>query len=268
MTLSLFRIKTPLIRAHDKLLEIIIDSIEKAGRSLNEKDILVISGKIIATAQGRIQDLSKVTDISPKAKELAQKYNMEERVVELILRESDMILGGMKNVILTQVNGILIANAGIDRSNAGIGNVVFFPTNLKEIVWKYWSELRAHFEIENLGIIIADSRVQPLRKGTIGIAIATAGFEPVEDKISQPDLFGRPLKITMRAVADDLTSAAQFLLGEADEQTPVVLIRGAEVQFTDTPQITTELPAEECLYMNIFSKYLLKRDKEPKIDYD
>jgi F420-0:gamma-glutamyl ligase len=70
----------------------------------------------------------------------------------------------------------------------------------------------------------------------------------------------------MRAVADDLTSAAQFLLGEADEQTPVVLIRGAQVQFTDDPQISTELPAEECLYMNIFSKYLLQKDKKPRID--
>lgn len=266
MSLSLFPIKTPLIKAGDDLLEIIMDSIENAGKNIKENDILVISGKIIATAQGRIKKLSNITDISEEAKELAKKYEMDERVVELILQESDVILGGMKDVILTQVNGILIANAGIDRSNAGIGNVVFFPENLKKIVWKYWKKLREHFDLENLGIIIADSRVQPLRKGTIGIAIATAGFEPVEDKISQPDLFDRPLKITMRAVADDLTSAAQFLLGEADEQTPLVIIRGAQVQFTDSPQITTELPAEECLYMNIFSKYLLKKDKKPNTD--
>ena len=266
MSLSLFPIKTPLIKAGDDLLEIIMDSIENAGKNIKENDILVISGKIIATAQGRIKKLSNITDISEEAKELAKKYEMDERVVELILQESDVILGGMKDVILTQVNGILIANAGIDRSNAGIGNVVFFPENLKKIVWKYWKKLREHFDLENLGIIIADSRVQPLRKGTIGIAIATAGFEPVEDKISQPDLFDRPLKITMRAVADDLTSAAQFLLGEADEPTPLVIIRGAQVQFTDSPQITTELPAEECLYMNIFSKYLLKKDKKPNTD--
>jgi coenzyme F420-0:L-glutamate ligase len=266
MDLSLFSIKTPLIRAKDNLLKIIIESIEETGKTLEEKDVLVISGKIIATAQGRITELSTITDVSESAKNLARKYEMDERVVELILQESDQVLGGMKNVILAQVNDILIANAGIDRSNAGIGKVVFFPNNLKEVVWDYWNKLKAHYNLEQLGIIIADSRVQPLRKGTIGIAIATAGFEPVEDMISQPDLFDRPLKITMRAVADDLTSAAQFLLGEADEQTPLVVIRGAKVQFTDSPQISTELAPEECLYMNIFSKYLLKKDKKPNSD--
>ncbi len=266
MNLSLFPIKTPIIRPNDALLKILIESIKNDGNSLKENDVVIISGKIIATAQGRVQELSKMTDISQKAKKLAHKYEMDERVVELILREADMILGGMKEVILTQVNGILIANAGIDRSNAGIGNVVFFPQNLKEVVLEIWKELREHFNLNRLGVIIADSRVQPLRKGTIGIAIATAGFEPVENKISQPDLFGRPLKITMRAIADDLTSAAQFLLGEADERTPIVIIRGANISFTDSPSLTTELPPEECLYMNIFSKYLLKRNEKPASD--
>ncbi|MHA1194775.1 MAG: coenzyme F420-0:L-glutamate ligase [Promethearchaeota archaeon] len=104
--------------------------------------------------------------------------------------------------------------------------------------------------------------MQPLRKGTIGIAIATAGFEPIEDLRGHPDLFGRPLEITMRAIADDLASAAQFLLSEADAQTPVVLIRGANVIFTDSPSQTMEMPPEECLYMNIFAKYLLKKQEK------
>ncbi|MCK5341793.1 MAG: coenzyme F420-0:L-glutamate ligase, partial [Candidatus Heimdallarchaeota archaeon] len=117
--------------------------------------------------------------------------------------------------------------------------------------------------IDNLGVIISDSRVQPLRKGTIGIAIATAGFEPVEDLRGTPDLFNRPLEITMRAIADDLTSAAQFLLSEADQQTPVVIIRGTNVVFTENPQLTPEMAPEQCLYMNIFAKYLLrKQDKD------
>ena len=109
---------------------------------------------------------------------------------------------------------------------------------------------------------MADSRVQPLRKGTIGIAIATAGFEPIEDLRGQPDLFKRPMEITMRAVADDLASAAQFLLSEADQQTPVVIIRNSNVEFTESPQLTPEMAPEECLYMNIFSKYLLKKQEE------
>jgi coenzyme F420-0:L-glutamate ligase/coenzyme F420-1:gamma-L-glutamate ligase len=257
--MELFSIKLPLIRKNDPLLEIIIENIKKSGKPLKEGDIVVIAEKVIATSQGRVIKLSDVKPISEKAKRLAKKYDMDERYVELILREASMVLGGMNHVILAKVNDFLIANAGIDQSNAGIGNVVLLPKDLNKVVWDYWKNLREEFKLKDLGIIIADSRVQPLRKGTIGIAIATAGFEPVEDLRGKPDLFNRPLQITLRAIADDLTSAAQFLLSEADRQTPVVIIRESKVEFTENPKTTPEMAPEECLYMNIFSKYLLKK---------
>jgi len=257
--MELFSIKLPLIKENAPLLDIIIKNIKKSGKLLKERDIIVIAEKVIATSQERIVKLSEVKQISEKAKNFANKYDMDERYVELILREASMILGGMRHVILAKVNDFLIANAGIDQSNAGPDNVVLLPKNLNEVVWDYWKELKKVFNINKLGVIISDSRVQPLRKGTIGIAIATAGFEPIEDLRGHPDLFGRPLEITMRAIADDLTSAAQFLLSEADKQTPVVIIRGSNVEFTENPKTTPEMPPEECLYMNIFSKYLLKK---------
>ncbi len=260
--MELFSIKLPLIKKNDPLLEIIIQTIKDQGKSLNERDIIVIAEKVVATSQGRVISLSEIKKISDRAKKLAKEYDMDERYIELILQEASMILGGMRHVILAKVNDFLIANAGIDQSNAGIGNVVLLPNNLKEVVWNYWKELRKEFGIENFGVIMADSRVQPLRKGTIGIAIATAGFEPIEDLRGQPDLFKRPMEITMRAVADDLASAAQFLLSEADQQTPVVIIRNSNVEFTESPQLTPEMAPEECLYMNIFSKYLLKKQEE------
>ncbi|MEE9378698.1 MAG: coenzyme F420-0:L-glutamate ligase [Candidatus Lokiarchaeia archaeon] len=260
--MELFSIRLPLIKKNDPLLEIIIKIIRDQGKSLNEGDIIVIAEKVVATSQGRVIKLSEVENISERAKKLAKEYDMDERYVELILQEASMILGGMKHVILAKVNNFLIANAGIDQSNAGIGNVVLLPKNLRELVWNYWRELRKEFGINNFGVIIADSRVQPLRKGTIGIAIATAGFEPVEDLRGQPDLFNRPMEITMRAVADDLVSAAQFLLGEADNQTPVVIIRESNIEFTENPELTTEISPEECLYMNIFSKYLFRKETE------
>ena len=260
--MELFSIKLPLIRESDNLLSIIIENLKKKGDSLNEGDIIVIAEKVVATSQGRIIALSDVKNISEKAKKLAKEFDMDERYVELILQEASMILGGMRHVILAKVNDFLIANAGIDQSNAGPNKVVLLPKELNKVVWRFWRELRKEFKIERLGVIIADSRVQPLRKGTIGIAIATAGFEPVEDLRGHPDLFNRPMEITMRAIADDLTSAAQFLLSEADQQTPVVIIRGSNVEFTENPQLTPEMAPEECLYMNIFSKYLLKKQEE------
>jgi len=263
--MKLFSIRLPLIKENDPLFRILIEQIKREGESLKEGDVIVIAEKVIATSQGRVRILSDVKNISEKAKDLANKYDMDEKYVELILEESTMILGGLTHVILAKVNDFLIANAGIDQSNAGPNRVILLPENLNQVVWEYWKDLRKEFKIKNLGVIIADSRVQPLRKGTIGIAIATAGFEPIEDLRGHPDLFNRPLEITMRAIADDLTSAAQFLLGEADQQTPVVIIRGSNIEFTENPQLTTEMPPEECLYMNIFSKYLLKK-KEDSID--
>ncbi len=254
--MNLFSIKLPLIQNNDPLLEIIIKEIKKMGESLKDKDIIVISEKVVATSQGRLVSLSDVKEISEEAKKWARKCDMDERLTELIVRESTMILGGLSefHVVLAKVNDFLIANAGIDQSNAGADNVVLLPKDPDKVVWDYWKRLKEEFKIENLGVIFADSRVQPLRKGTIGIAVATAGFEPIEDLIGKPDLFKRPLQITMRAIADDLTSAAQFLLNEADQQTPVVIIRGVTVEFTDNPQITTEISMEEDLYLNIFSK--------------
>ena len=260
--MELFSIKLPLIKKNDPLLQIIIKTIKDQGKSLIEGDIIVIAEKVIATSQGRVIALSEIKNVSEQAKKLAKDYDMDERYVELILQEASMILGGMRHVILAKINDFLIANAGIDQSNAGIGNVVLLPKDLKKVTWHYWKELRKASGIDNFGVIIADSRVQPLRKGTIGIAIATAGFEPIEDLRGQPDLFKRPMEITMRAIADDLASAAQFLLSEADQQTPVVIIRDSRVEFTENPQLTPEMAPEECLYMNIFSKYLLKKQKK------
>lgn len=261
--MNLFSIELPLIKKNDPLIEIIIEKIEEKKESLRDGDIIVISEKVVAVSQGRIVNLSEVKNISKKAKKMAKEYDMDERYVQLILNEATSILGGLPggHVILAKVNDFLIANAGIDQSNAGPNNVILLPKNPKELVWIYWKHFKKIYNLKRLGVIFADSRVQPLRKGTIGIAVATAGFEPIEDLRGHPDLFGRPLKITLRAIADDLTSAAQFLLNEGDQQTPVVIIRDANIEFTDNPQFTTELPAEECLYMNIFSRYLLKKEK-------
>jgi coenzyme F420-0:L-glutamate ligase len=256
--MQLFSLKLPLIREKDPLLNIIIDHLKKEGETLKEGDVVVISEKVIATAQGRIIDLNTVTKISEKAKKLAKNCDMDERFVQLILDESSMILGGMTHVILAKVHDFLIANAGIDQSNAGPNKVVLLPDNLKKIAWEYRDTLKREFDLLNLGVIIADSRVQPLRKGTIGIAIATAGFEPIEDLRGHPDLFNRPMRITMRAIADDLASAAQFLLNETDQRTPVVIIREVNVQFTENPLTSPEIAPEECLFMSIFSKYLPK----------
>ncbi|MHA1194774.1 MAG: coenzyme F420-0:L-glutamate ligase [Promethearchaeota archaeon] len=120
--MELISLKLPLIKKNDDLIQILIKEINNQFGKLKEGDVLVIAEKVIATAQGRVAKLSSVKNISKEAKDLAKKFQMDERYVELILREATQVLGGMTHVILTKVDDFLIANAGIDQSNAGIGN--------------------------------------------------------------------------------------------------------------------------------------------------
>jgi coenzyme F420-0:L-glutamate ligase len=146
---------------------------------------------------------------------------------------------------------LFVANAGVDSSNAPNGYVVLLPKEPQKTA----DRIKKAVEKETgkkIGIIIGDSRVIPLKRGVIGVALATAGIEPVEDCRGKTDLFGRKLQVTFRAIADDMVSASQILMGEADEQIPMVLIRGAPIKFTEELQQDMQLSPEECIYMKVF----------------
>jgi F420-0:gamma-glutamyl ligase len=122
-------------------------------------------------------------------------------------------------------------------------------------------EWTAHFREEmgrrtgkKVAVLIVDSGLAPLRKGTTGLALSVAGFEPVRDERGEKDTYGKPLVITQHAVADDLASAAHILMGEAAEKTPVVLIKEAPVKFDDNAYDSTDMmmPFKECIFMNAF----------------
>ncbi len=253
--MELYGLQTPIIQPGDNIAIILEQSIQRHDLTLCDKDVLVIAETAVATAQGRIQKLENVR-ISKRAKDLSEKYSLEPGIAQLVLEEADEILGGVPRVILTIKNNTLLANAGIDRSNAPLGSVVLLPANPTEEAWQIKTALEKDQDIE-LGVIIADSRTQPLRLGTVGLALAVAGIEPIKDFRGQPDLFGRLLQITRSAIADNLASAAQLLMGEANEQIPAVLIRGAPLAFTTkkiTPLAMT-ISRQECLYCSIFETW-------------
>jgi len=244
-------LKTPLIKPGDDLVEMLMETLRKEKLKLREGDIIVIAESAVATAQGRLRKLDEVSP-SDKAREIANEYEMESCIVEIILQEADEIFGGTKKILLTKKNGWFTANAGVDTSNAPPGHVVLQPERPEETA----EQIRNGIEKRSgkkTGVIIADSRTIPLKKGVIGVALATAGIEPVEDVRGRKDLFGRKLQVTFRAIADDLASAAQLLMGETDEQTPMVLIRGAPVKLTKESTEKMNLSPEECLYMNAFA---------------
>lgn len=253
--MKLFGIRTPIIKPFDNIVQIISSSLFKEGLRFENQDILVLAETAVATAQGRIRQLKDI-QVSIKASTLAKRYNLEPEIAQLVLEESEEILGGIPHVLLTIKNNTLMANAGIDKSNAPPGYVVLLPSNPTQEAWRIKKEIKDLSNCE-IGVIIADSRTQPLRLGNVGLALAVAGIEPVKDLRGQPDIYGHLLRISRAAVADNLSSAAQLLMGEANERTPAVIIRNAPVTFSEdyfTPDAQT-ISRHECLYFAIFEEW-------------
>jgi coenzyme F420-0:L-glutamate ligase / coenzyme F420-1:gamma-L-glutamate ligase len=206
-------------------------SFSMSGFEFQENDILVVSSKYISMSEGSVLNLSQVRS-SEKAKVVSAAYHINERLVELTLREADYIFKGVPGFLLSITDGIWAPNAGIDKSNVPKGFVVLYP----HLPFKTADNLRRQFLIDksiNVRIVIADSRLMPGRIGTIGVAIANAGFEPTEDQRGNKDLFGRVLRVSLKAVSDSLATMAVAVMGEGNESMPAAVIRGASVIPTD-----------------------------------
>ncbi len=244
--LEVIGIKTDLVGIGDDLVGAMKSGMVRAGLMLEDGDIIVVSESAVATWEGRVVLLDAIIP-SHIAETLAEKYSKDPREMELILRESDEILGGIPGVVLTLNKGFLYPNAGIDHSNAPSGHVVLFPADPQRSA----AEIRRLMaDGKAIGVIVGDSRTHPLRLGCVGVALGCSGIEPVEDARGQLDLYGRPLQITRKAVADNLVSAAQIVMGEGDEGIPAVIIRNSPVKIDENAscEIPTMLP-QGCMYI-------------------
>lgn len=210
-------IQTPVFHKGESLLEFIIASVDSFV--WKENLILAITSKIVSIAENRT--------ISRDA--------IEKK--ELIKQEADYDLGEIGHgVSLTIKNGLLLAAAGIDESNSEHGDYILYPEDPYASAARLRQGLQQRFNLKNLGIIITDSRTNPLRLGTVGVAVSFAGFRPVRSMIGDPDIFGRPLKLTKINLVDSLAAGAVLMMGEAAERCPLALIENASVLFTDNPE--------------------------------
>ncbi|MFX1511663.1 MAG: coenzyme F420-0:L-glutamate ligase [Promethearchaeota archaeon] len=254
-------IKTPLFEPGMSIPEVILNCLEREQIKLQEGDILVIASKILATTEGRSVSLKEINP-SEKAYKLAKRTEQDPRFVQLVLDNSEMILGEVLGAILTYASEIIQANAGIDRSNAGLESAILLPINTKKSAQKIRMELEKQGQIR-LGIIISDSKTNPLRRGTTGFALAISGFEPIRDDRGRQDLYGYEMKVTFRALADNLACAAQVVMGESNEQTPVVLIRNAPISLTSKDHSTEMfIEPENCLYSSLLPMVIDKEKKQ------
>ncbi len=201
-------VKTRIFREGEDLMSFIVDHVKKVP----ERSIIVVTSKIVALSEKRT-----AVKENPKTKE------------KLIREESDLAIP-TKYVWLTLKNGMLMASAGIDESNAD-GKLILLPRDSFKSARILRKALQQKYRVKRLGILITDSRTTPLRAGVGGTALGYAGFGGIRDYQGKPDLFGRKFRFSRTNLADGLATAAVLEMGEGKERQPLAVIERAPVEF-------------------------------------
>jgi coenzyme F420-0:L-glutamate ligase len=261
-TLMVIPVQAPVQQAAFDLHTTIIEAIAASGEALQDGDVLAVSSKYTAISEGRVVDLADV-QISPQAEELAAQYEMNSRIAQLVVQEADHVFGGIPGFLLTYKDGILSPNAGLDRSNIPNGYAVLFPKQPYPSARAVRQAMRERLGV-NVGVILTDSWLMPGRLGTSGVALATAGFNPVQDERGKKDLFGNPMQVTQRGIADSICVCAQMVMGERDEATPIAIVRNTGVELTDRELSTADVAIDwrMCIYVQSLTDGLLQHPLE------
>jgi coenzyme F420-0:L-glutamate ligase / coenzyme F420-1:gamma-L-glutamate ligase len=228
----------PAIRPGDDLARILGDALEAAALPPQPGDVLVVTHKIVSKAEGRYVSLADVAP-SPRARELAAATGKDAALVEVILSESCAVLRFRPGLIITQHRlGMVLANAGVDQSNVPQGGeeqrVLLLPEDPDASSAALRAALAKRFSA-TLAVVVSDSVGRAWRNGVVGLAIGAAGLPALLDLRGRADLEGRALRVTQVGLADQIASAAQLLMGEADEGRPAVLVRGLAWQGAALP---------------------------------
>lgn len=216
----------PIINEGDNLGLLIYQAAKKQGTPIQNGDILVVTHVIVSRAEGSIVDLKKVIP-STFATNVANSTGKDPRLVEVILRESKNIVRMRNGKLITETkHGLVCANSGIDQSNVpGNSFVAPLPKNSDQSAQKIRQQIQELTEMD-VAVIVSDTHGRPLRHGEINIALGTSGFEPLRDRRGETDLFGYTIRVKKTAIADELASAAELVIGQTNEGIPVAIIRG------------------------------------------
>lgn len=219
----------PMVAPGDDLAALLVASLKQNNISPCGNDVLVLAQKIVSKAEGRYVSLRDVTP-SSRARELAAATGKDPRMVELILAESREVVKHRRGVLIVEHRlGLVMANAGIDQSNIehpdGDERALLLPENPDASCAKLKARVDAAFGVD-LGVVINDSFGRPWREGVTGVAIGAAGLPARLNLVGSPDLFGRAMRMTEIAFADEIAAAASLLMGQTDAGLPVVHIRG------------------------------------------
>ena len=216
----------PIVKEGDDLAELICKAAAEQGTPIEDGDIIVVTHVVVSRAEGRVVNLDEVTP-SEFAKSFARRFRKDPHLVEVVLRESKNIIRMGRGRLITETrHGFICANAGVDRSNVpGRRNVALLPEDPDRSARRIREGIR-NLSGKDVAVIISDTHGRPLREGEINVAIGVAGISPIRDRRGETDLFGYVLKVKRTAIADELASAAELVMGQAGEGIPVAIIRG------------------------------------------
>jgi coenzyme F420-0:L-glutamate ligase/coenzyme F420-1:gamma-L-glutamate ligase len=235
----------PLIRKGDNLAQLICSAAEKQHTPIQNGDVLVATHVAVSKAEGNIVNLDKVVP-SKKANEIAKKTGKDPALVEVVLRESKDIVRMRDSVLITESRqGFICANSGVDRSNVeGERNVAPLPRDPDLSAKKIRQEMKKLTGCD-VAVIVSDTHGRPFRMGEVNVAVGVSGLKPIRDRRGEKDLFGYVLRIKQTAIADELASAAELVIGQANEGIPVAIIRGYNYPKSDTAKATELIRSRE-----------------------
>lgn len=248
--MRIIAIKTrPLVPPQDNLKEVIKESI----KTLPNKCILAVTSKVAAIHQGRCVPLKAID---------------RDKLVPLeadLYADRDIVPG--QHLMFSVKANTLIASAGIDKSNAN-DFMILWPEEMDKLVRDLQAFLKETYGVAEVGVVLTDSHVIPMRRGLVGQALAHFGFNPLKNYIGEPDIFGRPLTVSMKNIPDALATAAVVVQGEGNEQTPLALISELDwIEFTEDEKINRggdmgmRVPLEQDLFYPMLSAVKWKKGR-------
>jgi coenzyme F420-0:L-glutamate ligase / coenzyme F420-1:gamma-L-glutamate ligase len=216
---------------------------------LRDDDVLVVTQKVVSKAEDAIVDLTTI-EPRPEVVDYAREFDRDPRQIELVLREAKRVVRMENGLVITETpHGFVCANCGIDASNVGprSGDIVtLLPRDPDASAGHIRNAIRERLD-RDLPVIISDSFGRPWRFGIVDVAIGVSGLLPLDDLRGTPDADGRVMRSTVRAVADEIASAAELVLGKSARR-PIALVRGATFSRGEGRIADLIMPAEMDLF--------------------
>jgi len=216
----------PLFKKGDNLGKLICEAAKNQRTPILENDVVVVTHVAVSKAEGNVVNLDDVVP-SVQAIEIAKRTDKDPAMVEVVLQETkELVRLGPNSIITETKHGIICANSGVDRSNVkGDRLVALLPADPDGSAQRIRQEIKRQTGC-SVAVIVSDTHGRPLRMGEINVAIGVSGIIPIRDRRGEKDLFGYVLRIKQTCIADELASAAELVIGQADEGIPVAIVRG------------------------------------------